>query len=131
MQRHLTVAPRQELAFGVFSVLSIAGGVAVSTVSASGESQSGWVIALGLIVAASTAINQITRTGQKSAVRYRAGNALRREGWDYVMGRGRYVNLSDPKAEFEAFYDAVWDIERPADLTVELESEGQAVASEK
>jgi hypothetical protein len=119
MQRHLEVAPWQARAFLLLSVVSIAGGVAASTLGASGESSSGWVVGLGLLIAAATAINQISKVGPHSATRFHVGNALRREGWDFVMDRGRYVGVTDVKARFAAFYDAVWAIERLADLTVE------------
>lgn len=124
MEQHLKVAPWQGRLFFFFSVLSISAGVASSTLGASGSAKSGAVIALGLIVAASTAINQIAKFGQKSAIRFRAGNGLRREAWDYVMGQGRYEHVPDAEQQFRLFYNAIWEIERPADLTVEVSAEG-------
>jgi hypothetical protein len=121
---HIRMAPRHALLFSSLSVISISSGVAASTLAAAGKANSAWVFALGLLVAGSTALNQIGKFGQRSAVRFRAANALRQEGWDFAIGRGRYEGLSYEAGEaFGAFYDAVWQIERPADALAEGEPE--------
>ena len=124
------MAPRYSLLFSLLSITSIAAGVGASTLAAAGEASSGWVLALGLLVAGTTALNQIGKFGQRSVVRYRAANALRQEGWDFAVGRGRYEGLEYSTSEgarhvdgeaFGVLYDAVWQIERPADAIVESE----------
>lgn len=119
MITHLVQAPKFMVWFHVLSVVAIVGATAVSGLGG----EVGWLVTLlGVVIALATAINQAGRLGQRSAVRFTAGNALRKEGWDYVMGRGRYLNKEGAPA-FALFYDAVWEIERPADAIVEAEPE--------
>ena len=119
MITHLGVAPRQNLAFGMLSLVSIAGGVAVSSLATEDSDVVFW---LGLVIAAATTLNQIWKFGPRAAVRFRSGNALRQEGWDYVMGRGRYKR-KPPDEAWDAFYDTVWQIERASDAMVEADPE--------
>lgn len=120
MIRHLTVAPRENIAFGSLSIVSVAAGVAVSSLADNQDV----VFGLGLLIAASSAANQVWKFGPRSAVRFRSGNALRQEGWDFVMGRGRYITAKDNEEAWKAFYDVVWQIERASDAMVEADPEG-------
>jgi hypothetical protein len=115
---HMRMAPLHGLTASALNIVAITGGVAASSLAAAGEATSGWVIGLGLLVAAASAVNQIGKFGQRAAVRFRAANALRQEGWDFVVGRGRYLTLSG-EAAFGAFYDAIWQHERPAEAIAE------------
>jgi hypothetical protein len=113
---HLRMAPFHQRASSVLNMVALAGAAAVTTLAAGGDPGSGWVIGLGLLVAGCTALNQVGQFGRRSALRFRAANGLRQEGWDFAVERGRYIeaNYQDGSA-FGLFYDTVWQIERPAD----------------
>ena len=118
MQAHLSAGPLYGTVHTVLGVIAVAGGVATSTLAAGDEANSTLVIVVGLVVAAAGAMGQIFQYGKRSGVRFRAGNDLRHEGWDYVLGEGKYKNTS-PTQAFERFYARIWEIEAPADATVE------------
>jgi hypothetical protein len=122
MVSHLSIAPWHGFAFSTLSLISIAGAVAISSLAASGDTTSGLVVALGLLIAATTAMNQIWQFQKRSTTRFRAGNSLRQEGWDYVTKQGRYA-MCEPGDSFGIFYDAVWRIEAPADAISEAETD--------
>lgn len=122
MASHLTRAPWLGNAHTAIGVIAISGGVAASTLAASGNAHSAIVVVLGLVVAAVTAMNQIFKFAKRSVVRFRAGNELRHEAWDFILGKGRYMDKS-PEDAFGAFYAEIWRIEAPVDASVELEQD--------
>lgn len=119
MSTHLSQAPLLAYAHTAIGVLGIAGGVGASSVAASDRPDATIVVVLGLVVAAATATNQIFKFGQRSSVRFRAGNDLRREAWDFILEEGPYAGL-EPKKAFSRFYRQIWRIEAPVDTSVEI-----------
>jgi hypothetical protein len=120
MIRHLTVAPRFAWGHTILGVIAIAGGVATSTLAAGDNANSILVVVVGLVVASAGALGQIFKYGMRSTVRFRAGNDLRHEGWDYALGKGKYAGMTDSQA-LDHFYARIWEIEAPADASVELD----------
>jgi hypothetical protein len=98
--------------------------VATSTLAAGGHTDSTLIVILGFLVAGATGLNQIFKFANRSAVRFRAGNELRREAWDYIFDQGDYKQKS-PQEAFDFFYGKIWIIEAPVDKSVELDT-GQA-----
>jgi cytochrome c biogenesis protein CcdA len=119
---HTYMAPRHSAIAMTLTVIAVAGGAATSTLAATGNTDSGWLIGLGLLIVLTGAVNQVGRFGQRAAARFQAGNALRREGWDFALSEGRYAGLDDEKA-FSAFYAMVWTVEQPADALAEAPPE--------
>lgn len=110
-------------AFTVLSVSVVAAGFASSAISANSSTAEDWrwvLIVLGLLVALFTAVNQLWKPGMRSVGNYRAGNALRREGWDYVFDRGRY---EERKEGFHLFLDAIKEIQSQVDAIDEVQVE--------
>jgi len=120
MASHLKRAPWLGYAHTAIGVIAIGGAVATSTLAAGGHTDSTLILILGFLVAAATGLNQIFKFANRSAVRFRAGNELRREAWDYIFDRGDYEKQS-PQEAFDSFYDKIWRIEAPVDASVELE----------
>lgn len=111
--RYGSRGPLYGRAFTFLSVAVVAAGFASSAISAADESPSDelrWIlIALGLIVSLFTAINQLWKPNLRSVGSYRAGNALRREGWDFVNARGRYQD--EPPTPQPAFFSRLRPVE--------------------
>lgn len=131
LRRHGWRGPWYGRAFTYLSVAAIAAGVASSAISSQGSDGSlRWVVfSLGLVVAIATAMNQLWKPAQRSVGAYRAGNALRREGWDYVNDRGRYRKVQgDRKSAFDTLIDQIRDIQAQVDSIDEVQAEipGQA-----
>jgi hypothetical protein len=82
--------------------------------------QRGLVIALGVVVGVGTGLTQILRPAQRSVAYQQAYERLLTEGWEFVLGRGRYEQTSDIDDAFEAFVDAVLDIDARAGKAYEL-----------
>jgi LPXTG-motif cell wall-anchored protein len=120
---HTYMAPRHSAIAMALTVIAVGGGAATSTLAATGDTESRWLIALGLLIAFTGAVNQVGRFGQRAAARFQAGNALRKEGWDFALRQGRYARLDDETA-FSTFYAMVWTIEQPADALAEAPPEG-------
>jgi hypothetical protein len=113
-------------AFTALSVLTIAAGLASSVIaSATGQPSKVAIGALGLAVGLLTAINRIWNPAQRSVARYQAAYALRREGWDFVNGRGRYGKL-DADKRLGAFIDEVGRIHREVESLDETASSAHA-----
>jgi hypothetical protein len=93
-------APLYGLAFSAVSVLVIAAGLASSALASTDQANTGFVVGLGLFVAVATAANRLFRPGLRSAVRHETANALRREGWSFVCGRGAYAENDDNRSAF-------------------------------
>jgi hypothetical protein len=90
--------PAYGRAFTAISVATIAAGLFSSSIAAVFDRPSAAAIAiLGLAVGVLTAINQLWKPAQRSGARYQAAYALRREGWDFVNGRGRYAQLDEDR----------------------------------
>jgi hypothetical protein len=125
MASHLTRAPWLGYAHTALGVTAIMAGVATSTLAAGAgpDANSTLVVVLGLLVAGTTALNQIFKFAKRSAARFRAGNQLRQQAWDYIFGRGCYAEKSDKDAFF-LFYSKIWAIEAPVDASVEFDEEG-------
>jgi hypothetical protein len=88
------------LAFTVLSVEALAAGLASSGIAAgwSGAHWARWtILVLGLVAAVSAVVNQVWRPGQKASSRTKGGNALRREAWEYLNDRNRYVDSTTSK----------------------------------
>jgi Protein of unknown function (DUF4231) len=111
-------------AFTTLSVLAIAAGLGSSVLATAGKSDV-IVAVLGIVVAVATAINRLWRPGLRGVVRHRTANALRREGWDFVCGRGNYDPLEDDEKRCAHFIDEVQRICASAELVDE-----QAVETE-
>jgi len=102
--KHLYAYARQAPWYGgVFNVLSLgaivaalgSSGLAASASAEASTEEVRWtVFGLGLLVAAFTAINQLWRPAQRGTSRYRAANALRQQGWDFALARGRYAETN-------------------------------------
>jgi hypothetical protein len=122
MISHLTRAPWLGFAHTAIGVIAISGSVAVSALAAGNKAKSTGVIVIGLVVAAASAASQIFKFAKRSVVRFRAGNELRHEAWDYVLGRGAYAGKG-AQAAFDTFYEQIWRIEAPVDASVELEDQ--------
>jgi Protein of unknown function (DUF4231) len=119
MKADLRTAPLHSFFYAASNLLAVAGGSASAAIAATSGAHSLAVLLIGLAVATSAALSQLFRFGERSRVRYRAGNQLRKEGWDYVIGRGRYRETQDPVEAFGRFYDVFWEIEAPVDRSVE------------
>lgn len=60
----------------------------------------------------------------RSVGSYRAGNALRREGWDFVLDSGRYRAVKDkPNEAFDLFVDQIREIQSQVDAIDEIQAE--------
>lgn len=78
-----------------------------------------WVAAAcGVLVAGIAAVTQIRKPGQRSVASYQLAHTLRREGWDFVSGRGIYRERAGSQA-LDLFVDEVSRIERTAELIEE------------
>lgn len=119
MAADLRTGPLHSFFYVLSNLVAVAGGSATAALAATGYSHSPAVLVIGIAVAISAGFSQLFRFGERSRVRYRAGNQLRQEGWDYVMGRGRYRETDDPREAFRKFYDVFWEIEAPVDRSVE------------
>lgn len=113
-------------AFTFLSVTVIAAGFGSSAISAVGQEPTEFlrwlVFGLGVLVSLFTAINQLWKPDLRSVGSYRAGNSLRREGWDFVFNRGRY-QLAKENAAFDLFVDQVREIQSQADAIDEVQVE--------
>jgi len=115
-------------AFTLLSATVVAAGFGSSAISAVNDSQTAsealrWIaIGLGVLISVFTAINQLWKPDLRSVGSYRAGNALRREGWDFVFGRGSYRSAEADQA-FEAFLDRVKEIQMQVDAIDEVQAE--------
>jgi Protein of unknown function (DUF4231) len=119
MKADLKTGSLHSFFYAMSNVIAVAGGSASAAIAATGGTNSLAVLLIGLAVAASAALGQLFRFGERSRVRYRAGNQLRKEGWDYVVGRGRYLDAQNPAEAFGRFYDVFWEIEAPVDRSIE------------
>lgn len=82
------------------------------------------VFGLGVVISLFTAINQLWKPGMRSVSSYRAGNALRREGWDFVFDGGSYrAHKDDPNQAFDLFVDRVREIQAQVDSIDEVQAE--------
>jgi hypothetical protein len=97
LEAYAAQAPRYGVAFNALSLGSIVAALGSSGLAASAGDRAAaeevrWIVfGLGLVVAGFTAINQLWRPAQRSTSRYRAANALRENGWDFALERGRYA----------------------------------------
>ena len=67
------------------------------------------------------AVNRLWRPGLRAAVRHRAANELRREGWAFVCEEGHYKN---PKVDrLGTFFSEVERINAPAEAVDEQQVE--------
>jgi hypothetical protein len=107
LERDAVAGPRFGRAATLIGVGTIAAGLASSTIANVSNSPSAlWLGVLGLVVGVLGAVNQIWRPGERSVARYQAAFALRREGWNYLRDRGRYVKPS-PVDQLALFIDEV------------------------
>jgi hypothetical protein len=118
--------PDYSKAFNLLSIMTIAAGLAASVVANTTGGGKIVIGVLGIAVGVFTTINRIWNPSQRSTARYQAAYALRREGWDFVHGLGRY---SDHRlsAQLETFMDEVGRIHRG----VEAIDEAAASTSER
>jgi hypothetical protein len=124
--RHSKRGPLYGRAFTYLSVAAIAAGVASSAISAdpgSAKSLRWLLFSLGLVVAITTSINQLWKPAQRSVGAYRAGNALRREGWDYVNERGRYQGMQEARKAYDLLLDQIREIQAQVDSIDEVQAE--------
>jgi Protein of unknown function (DUF4231) len=101
--RHRKWGPWYGRIFTGLSLLAIAAGAVSSALSSDPETATDrhwYIFALGLAVAITTAINQLWKPGMRSVASHRAGNALLREGWDFVKARGRYRDAEAARQTF-------------------------------
>ena len=119
--------PAYGRAFTYLSVSVVAAGFASSAISADQDTAGKlrWLLfGLGVLVALFTAINQLWKPGMRSVGSYRAGNALRREGWDFVLDSGRYRAVKDkPNEAFDLFVDQIREIQSQVDAIDEIQAE--------
>jgi Protein of unknown function (DUF4231) len=110
-------------AFTALTILVIAAGVASSVIaSMSGHEGDVAIAVLGVLVAVMAAANRLWRPGPRAVLRHRAANDLRREGWRFVCGQGRY---SDGAAEDrrKVFFEEIEAINRTPEAIDEREME--------
>jgi hypothetical protein len=119
--------------FTFLSLAALISGLASSGIAA-GWNNAHWerwsILVLGLVAAVAAVINQVWRPGQKSAGRTKGGNALRREAWEYLGGRGPYANVEDPEEAFRLFSDQVSKIVRAAEEIDEVVPSEPTLAKE-
>ena len=116
---------RYSFAFSALTILVIAGGVASSVLASLPNHHANTAIAiLGILVAVTASVNRLWRPGARAALRHRTANSLRREGWSFVCGQGRYRKCErDP---IDVFFEEVERINLPAESIDEQEMEGEA-----
>ena len=94
-----------------FAFIAVTIGALVTSLASSsiagGWSNHNWarwtILFLGIIGAVAGLINWAWRPGQKAVSRARGRNALRAEGWAFVLGRGRYALTDDVREAFGLF----------------------------
>jgi hypothetical protein len=118
----ITWSFRYGYASSLLSVGVIAFGLASSALAAAGDSNDTVIAAFGLVIAVVAAINRLWRPGLRAVARHQTANALRREGWAFVLGRGAYENLPDATARSE-FQDAVERINAAVEAIDESQAE--------
>jgi hypothetical protein len=126
LEEDAEAGPDYSKAFNLLSIMTIAAGLAASVIANTTNGGKIAIGVLGIAVGVFTAINRIWNPAQRSTARYQAAYALRREGWDFVHGLGRYRDLRLP-AQLETFMQEVGRIHRG----VEAIDESAASTSER
>lgn len=112
------------VAFTALTILVIAAGVASSVIaSMSGHEGDVAIAVLGVLVAVMAAVNRLWRPGPRAALRHQAANDLRREGWRFVCGEGRYRTCKK-EDRLKIFFDAIEAINLTPEAIDEREMEG-------
>lgn len=106
------------IGFSALTVVVIAGGLTSSVLAGAPGNNDVAIAVLGIVVAIAAAVNRLWRPGLRAVVRSRTANSLRREGWNFVSGRGRYQDLQPP-ARLDVFIDAVEEINVAAEVVDE------------
>ena len=119
LSRNAKAGPQYSKAFNALSVLTIAAGLASSLVAGVGGGSTVAIGILGIAVGIFTAANRIWNPARRSVVRYQAAYALRREGWDFVNGLGRYKKR-DPESYLETFMSEIDQIHRGVESIDEM-----------
>jgi hypothetical protein len=113
-------------AFTFLSITVVAAGFGSSAISVAQDNPTEFlrwaVFGLGVLVSLFTAINQLWKPGLRSVGSYRAGNSLRREGWNFVFNRGPYRKAEGNEA-FDLFIDQIGDIQSQVDAIDEVQAE--------
>lgn len=114
-------------AFTFLSITVVAAGFGSSAISVAQQDNPTeflrWtVFGLGVLVSLFTAINQLWKPGLRSVGSYRAGNSLRREGWNFVFNRGPYRTAKANEA-FDLFIDQIGEIQSQVDAIDEVQAE--------
>jgi hypothetical protein len=126
LEEDAEAGPDYSKAFNLLSIMTIAAGLAASVVANTTDSGKIVIGVLGITVGVFTTINRVWNPSQRSTARYQAAYALRREGWDFVHGLGRYHDIR-PIVQLETFMDEVGRIHRG----VEAIDEAAASTSER
>lgn len=111
LEENAEAGPDYSKASNLLSVMTIAAGLAASVIANTTDSGKIVIGILGIAVGVFTTINRIWNPSQRSTARYQAAYALRREGWDFVHGLGRYHDLR-LIAQLETFMDEIGRIHR-------------------
>lgn len=120
----ITWSLRYGFASTVLSVAVIAGGLASSALAASEGANDTLIAILGLAIAVVASINRLWRPGLRAVARHQTANALRREGWAFVLAYDSYADLAELEAR-AAFVGAVERINRAVEAIDESQPEGE------
>lgn len=124
-------APRYRQWFTLLSIVTAIGGLSTTITTLGGQvgtENPGYtliqivVAILGALVVVVAALNQTWRPGERASAAGQAFNAYRREGWDFVNGRGRYEKCVESRKAWELFVDEISRVGR----TVEAINESPA-----
>ena len=99
----------------LLALVIVAAGLLTSGITALEDQQlTAWsyvVIGLGVLVGVFTGLMQIWRPSERSVSYLTAERQLRDEGWRFVQRRGRYEHCESSAEAWDAFVDAVQEIE--------------------
>ena len=109
---------RYGFAVSALSLLAIGAGLASTTLAAVPGTNDVAIGLLGLLVALTTAVNRVWRPGLRAVVGHRTANDLRREGWEFVCGRGKYAEV-DQAGRTALFIDSIERINASAEMVDE------------
>jgi hypothetical protein len=120
----ITWSLRYGFASTALSVAVIAGGLASSALAASEGANDTLIAIFGLAIAVVASINRLWRPGLRAVARHQTANALRREGWAFVLAHDSYADLEDLEAR-AAFIDSVERINRAVEAIDESQPEAE------
>jgi hypothetical protein len=100
---------KYSVAFTVTTLLVVTSGVLSSSIGTGWRETHWakvWLLVLGLVTAVGSALNYLWRPGRKGTGRMRGANRLSTEGWNFVIGTGRYRGM-DVHAAYALFVEEV------------------------